>query len=269
MTRYVSIHARHCWRANRCGQVFCDALHAFQSTPAIAGGRIVATMAQPRTMSSFQSTPAIAGGRIVWLGVACFPVFVSIHARHCWRANRSRWRPSPANPSSFNPRPPLLAGESRISRESEMASACFNPRPPLLAGESPVPSAPAPATFCFNPRPPLLAGESFILNVDRPPGAVSIHARHCWRANLFSVRSVGRLGQFQSTPAIAGGRIASHVTPCPLTIFSCTCANITCGVVFLQKITMRIQKNLFRTRACESREPARESSITRGSRLSP
>ena len=35
----------------------------------------------------------------------------------------------------------------------------------------------------FNPRPPLLAGESQVLRHAAPKTFVSIHARHCWRAN--------------------------------------------------------------------------------------
>ena len=38
-------------------------------------------------------------------------VLVSIHARHCWRANQSQQRHQ-SRQSRFNPRPPLLAGES-------------------------------------------------------------------------------------------------------------------------------------------------------------
>ena len=110
----VSIHARHCWRANAFRLLQEREKHQFQSTPAIAGGRMLRA---PRAVVSF---PA-----------------VSIHARHCWRAN-------------------VLAGCCGASRRG-----------------------------------------------------VSIHARHCWRANG-SVKFVG-VGTilFQSTPAIAGGRMVT------------------------------------------------------------
>ena len=87
----VSIHARHCWRANQYQQFRCTALVQFQSTPAIAGGRISCKACAPVWRCSFQSTPAIAGGRI--------PL------------NMTDGRD---NPDRFNPRPPLLAGESPL-----------------------------------------------------------------------------------------------------------------------------------------------------------
>ena len=133
----VSIHARHCWRANPSGwrakwvmrnqfqstpaiaggrirqHRLTDGawlwfqstpaiaggriqqsppLHAvtawFQSTPAIAGGRIRHVVALAGPVPVFQSTPAIAGGRIhAEFGSKASVRNVSIHARHCWRAN--------------------------------------------------------------------------------------------------------------------------------------------------------------------------------------
>ena len=156
--RQVSIRARHCWRAMRRKSSACLRRTRFQSAPAIAGGRCVTT------------------------------------ARLC------AWC------RSFNPRPPLLAGDASFTAGPAHRCPCFNPRPPLLAGDAPAtpcaPPAPpwfqsAPAiaggrcaswgalTFpevSFNPRPPLLAGDAsfaYLLIVD---AAVSIRARHCWRA---------------------------------------------------------------------------------------
>ena len=62
-------------------------------------------------------------------------------------------------------------------------STRFNPRPPLLAGESGGAQRLKRAQHCFNPRPPLLAGESGRDGEMRCTYVVSIHARHCWRAN--------------------------------------------------------------------------------------
>ena len=60
----------------------------FQSTPAIAGGRIPLMIISRLKLMMFQSTPAIAGGRIpAALGITTNDFNVSIHARHCWRAN--------------------------------------------------------------------------------------------------------------------------------------------------------------------------------------
>jgi hypothetical protein len=121
----VSIHARHCWRANRTvlpvtavvARVSIHARHCWRANQlAVVGGP---------TLLPFQSTPAIAGGRTVralmhlgWR--ANLGDFVSIHARHCWRAN------------------PLVAGRQRQARHFT---------------------------------------------------GVSIHARHCWRANPFCIQS--------------------------------------------------------------------------------
>ena len=110
--------------------------------------------------------------------------------------------------SSFNPRPPLLAGDAHgwrvvLNRQlvSIRARHCwramrrlagagiegmkrFNPRPPLLAGDACCVDGGIKLILGFNPRPPLLAGDA------SPPGArewgwvVSTRARHCWRALL-------------------------------------------------------------------------------------
>ena len=63
-------------------------LHMFQSTPAITGGRDRTGQAAGVTTETFQSTPAITGGRDAMI--------TRTICRHC----------------GFNPRPPLLAGET-------------------------------------------------------------------------------------------------------------------------------------------------------------
>ena len=104
---------------------------------------------------------------------------------HCWRlfGGDGAALPLASSHAGFNPRPPLLAGESFDLRRHWRKLVGFNPRPPLLAGESFAASRALTAMWSFNPRPPLLAGES-------PPCV------------LYPVPQ-----QFQSTPAIAGGRI--------------------------------------------------------------
>ena len=265
----------------------------FQSTPAIAGGRILNADHRASLASLFQSTPAIAGGRI-----------------------SQGASPNP-RPSCFNPRPPLLAGESRSCRgrctgsgqfQSTPAIAggrihgmpqfrdpggCFNPRPPLLAGESLRAGGARIRAGSFNPRPPLLAGESVQA---RDPGCVlfvfqstpaiaggrigpayqvavgyvvSIHARHCWRANRSIPAQAVGLKKFQSTPAIAGGRIPSHVTPCQAMVFSGACANLAMPSCVCMKNHRNTIKNLIKTMCCEVREPTGKKPFTRGSRRSP
>ena len=131
----------------------------FNPRPPLLAGECSVTHAAYAWPKSFQSTPAIAGGRMIQVpGTALAAERVSIHARHCWRANASAqalfrarlrfqstpaiaggrmWPPStpPAASSSFNPRPPLLAGECNQTRRRLGPCGGFNPRPPLLAGE--------------------------------------------------------------------------------------------------------------------------------------
>ena len=228
---FVSIHARHCWRANR---LFSGALYqiiVFQSTPAIAGGRILGHSGCGSLRGLFQSTPAIAGGRIRRdYRKYRHPCAVSIHARHCWRANPARdrdtqpvlcvsiharhcWRANPSMADTarvgplFQSTPAIAGGRIQCSAALTVLLGIFNPRPPLLAGESSPAPGPAGTSCIFNPRPPLLAGESAPCWPRASASRFSIHARHCWRANppAFDDRQV--LRHFQSTPAIAGGRI--------------------------------------------------------------
>ena len=154
---------------------------------------------------------------------------VSIRARHCWRANPAKTLATSLSLRSFNPRPPLLAGEPwsytgrraiwKVSirarhcwRANPAASvrlpvaSCFNPRPPLLAGEPPTRCFQTLSQKCFNPRPPLLAGEPTQVNTTRGCLHVSIRARHCWRANL-ALRLVAssRYCRFNPRPPLLAG----------------------------------------------------------------
>ena len=179
----VSIRARHCWRAMRVAPALVKIVSMFQSAPAIAGGRCSMSLLDRSSSDRFQSAPAIAGGR-------CAP-------------GRGRRRA----PGSFNPRPPLLAGDASFFaphvstravsirarhcwRAMPAAPACawcpcarFNPRPPLLAGDALISTRMTSPKRCFNPRPPLLAGDANPLRI-------------------LCAREI----QFQSAPAIAGGR---------------------------------------------------------------
>ena len=85
----VSIRARHCWRAIRGVHDAPSQLSAFQSAPAIAGGRSPISGRLWIGRCTFQSAPAIAGGR-----------------------SRRRNLPRQLR-RCFNPRPPLLAGDPR------------------------------------------------------------------------------------------------------------------------------------------------------------
>ena len=154
----------------------------FQSTPGIAAGRIRAWPSPAATQSCFNPRPALLPGESIALGAGAHKNDVSIHARHCCRANR----PHPALPglgaTSFNPRPALLPGESLRSWWCPGLRRCFNPRPALLPGES----LPPPQT--------------------QRPSNVSIHARHCCRANRQAdVPSRAGGASFNPRPALLPG----------------------------------------------------------------
>ena len=177
----------------------------FQSTPAITGGRDRASEAFASSWLWFQSTPAITGGRDAgaarsWPGRCRFnprpPLLagetrrwtcdvqrkdVSIHARHYWRARHHRDRSHVARSGvSIHARHYWRARPAAY--EAAEGVQCFNPRPPLLAGETRRMLRRTRSNSCFNPRPPLLAGETYPQEPPHDRRSVSIHARHYWRA---------------------------------------------------------------------------------------
>ncbi len=182
----VSIHARHCWRANPTNPACRKTLTLrFQSTPAIAGGR----------------TPSID---CPWRP----PDRVSIHARHCWRANPPRKIEAYMNDCLFQSTPAIAGGRTLVAASEALRMTLFQSTPAIAGGRTLKLAAPSQYHIRFNPRPPLLAGEPKLLNWIRPDTSkfqstpaiaggrtlvfpyavhddllVSIHARHCWRAN--------------------------------------------------------------------------------------
>ena len=176
----------------------------FQSAPAIAGGRCPTIRGSGEGFASFNPRPPLLAGDAA---ASCAPhphAGVSIRARHCWRAMLG-WKKCrdgvivfqsapaiaggrccrqvrrPSTPTSFNPRPPLLAGDARAgvsgfgpSHVSIRARHCWRamPRGPSSSRTG----------RGFNPRPPLLAGDAGGDAKIIQGSAVSIRARHCWRA---------------------------------------------------------------------------------------
>ena len=134
----VSIHARHCWRADRCER------------------GDVGTFAHVSIHARHCWRADRTGGAVERRSLA-----VSIHARHCWRADRRP--PGNVNGVCAFQSTPAIAGERthRLFPGRHFANERFNPRPPLLA------SGP---------------GDGW---VKIEIGDVSIHARHCWRADPF------------------------------------------------------------------------------------
>ena len=155
----VSIRAHHCWRANQGHRSITTSGGVFQSAPTIAGGRIFWPAHNVTSPGRFQSAPTIAGGRITKADIikeirACFNprppllvgesktfpkhkalIAVSIRAHHCWWANL--YPPYLSRIARLFQSAPTIAG-GRINGQGSRAAPCngFNPRPPLLVGES-------------------------------------------------------------------------------------------------------------------------------------
>ncbi len=109
----VSIHAHHYWRAIPVGVVFMIAVkYVFQSTPTITGGRFGADATLVRPSNWFQSTPTITGGRF------CPGCGAALH-RHMFQST-----------------PTITGGRFAGSATGRGGAGGFNPRPPLLAGDS-------------------------------------------------------------------------------------------------------------------------------------
>ena len=132
----VSIRARHCWRAMRdmtTGKI----IHPDVSIRARHCWRAMHDAGGHRTEDvKFQSAPAIAGGRCRSL-MGSWPLpQVSIRARHCWRA-MPLWSPTPSSLTLFQSAPAIAGGRCLASAVKVGSAASFNPRPPLLAGDAP------------------------------------------------------------------------------------------------------------------------------------
>ena len=106
---------------------------------------------------------------------------VSIHARHYWRASHVDTTMVYTH-VLFQSTPAITGGRAADVRQATAGPERFNPRPPLLAGE-----------------PARTAGSALVERV-------SIHARHYWRASRVRIWSTHDGVEFQSTPAITGGR---------------------------------------------------------------
>ena len=177
----VSIRARHHWRAIRAprppqlrsADVSIRARHHWRA--------IQHSMAPRQARDMFQSAPAITGGR-------------SPH-----------WLCADLTSSSFNPRPPSLAGDPggleigavvvgvsirarhhwraiRPASTQWTLSGMFQSAPAITGGRSRARAAGAKGCGCFNPRPPSLAGDPGDDPRHSPAIGVSIRARHHWRA---------------------------------------------------------------------------------------
>ena len=163
-----------------CSQIPARDFH--RSQPLLAGVSREPGPLESRPASLNPRPPLLAGAS--WTAARAPRMLRCFNPRRPLLAGESGSRPAVARSAEgFNPRPPLLAGESCPGGGASRPTTCFNPRPPLLAGESCGPAAAGGQCRGFNPRPPLLAGESAAILLAHWSVCVSIHARHCWRAN--------------------------------------------------------------------------------------
>ena len=155
----VSIHARHYWRARLSWAARPLAVLMFQSTPAITGGRDWRQPHAALQRNRFQSTPAITGGR---------------DALAVW---------SRCTAPGFNPRPPLLAGETPARSSRPTSLSLFQSTPAITGGRDGVPFFVRPGAGSFQSTPAITGGRDPGRGAgQRWPERVSIHARHYWRA---------------------------------------------------------------------------------------
>ncbi len=145
----------------------------FQSAPAIAGGRCTQrALVAAVTRRCFNPRPPLLAGDARHDDAGLVLVVVSIRARHCWRAMHAHFARGAGDAGvSIRARHCWRAMRAwRFAAASRRPS--FNPRPPLLAGDAASRAPAAPAACCFNPRPPLLAGDAGpSVGVQRRPGA--------------------------------------------------------------------------------------------------
>ena len=107
----------------------------------------------------------------------------------------------------FQSTPTITGGRCIAPCSDGGGTVSFNPRPPLLAGDASSRAAPLLPATCFNPRPPLLAGDATATVTVRTGLGVfqstpTITGGRC----RSPTRTPTRPRQFQSTPTITGGR---------------------------------------------------------------
>ena len=180
----VSIRSRRCRREIRKAGRRKAANMSFNPLPPLPAGDTRPPMGKASLVGEFQSAPAVAGGRYNLSEAARMAGYaVSIRSRRCRREIRRgaaiarvafQFQSAPAvaggryhadvdcyiNSCSFNPLPPLPAGDT--SREIPLTPhlAGFNPLPPLPAGDTLPHAADRHHRRRFNPLPPLPAGDT-------------------------------------------------------------------------------------------------------------
>ena len=180
----VSIHARHYWRASRgapawCGWALRVSIHARHYWRASQPVSPRPTWAR----CCFNPRPPLLASEPGYNAFLQALAAVSIHARHYWRASpagrtgrMASWR------VSIHARHYWRASRAGIA--AQFALRRFQSTPAITGERAPTGCGLTRSTPCFNPRPPLLASEPGYNAFLQALAAVSIHARHYWRASL-------------------------------------------------------------------------------------
>ena len=195
------------------GSNTCSGLSSFQSAPAIDGGRSLAPSALTPSKQGFNPRPPSMAGDPPHFRAGRAGRVVSIRARHRWRAIPTRQvRRRPECVVSIRARHRWRAIPSRSG--SRCAGRWFQSAPAIDGGRSRCGSGCPGTRFRFNPRPPSMAGDPGQRQLAVGRCAVSIRARHRWRAIPAPARRGAASVLFQSAPAIDGGRSASRAIHC-------------------------------------------------------
>ncbi len=210
----VSIRARHHWRAIRlmavCSSgIFRVSIRARHHWRAILG--YADSMADAK---AFQSAPAITGGRSR-LGVPCLRLTTCFNPRPPSLAGDPSCAAVPSSGWQFQSAPAITGGRSWHKRYLDRCLEAFQSAPAITGGRSKVDAVITDPPYGFNPRPPSLAGDPALhRTTKRCHSFVSIRARHHWRAIQIGhwIRPPRRM--FQSAPAITGGRSVACGSVC-------------------------------------------------------
>ncbi len=240
----VSIRARHCWRAMLTSVRPADFNHeGFNPRPPLLAGDAAGRGVADETAKVSIRARHCWRAMLLWYAQRQHDGHVSIRARHCWRAMREAG----------------IAAQA-MARVSIRARHCWRAMLYNMQHKERLRQVSIRARHCWRAmRAPTCRAPNGV--------TVSIRARHCWRAmpELEPIE-VTIQPQFQSAPAIAGGRCASLPTPCQSCTFSCSRANV-CSTIPLVKQTYASKEEKHRTTTTyEACEPVRRNAITPGSR---
>ena len=213
-----------------CVRVSTTALLMFQSAPAIAGGRCRRTPGRGQRMAGFNPRPPLLAGDAFMPAPprACRHGFnprppllagdarqlcpqlvgqpVSIRARHCWRAMPQHGADG-ADHAGFQSAPAIAGGRCTVTVTIAIPGFRFQSAPAIAGGRCRARNAES-----IEPEPvSIRARHCWRAMLGRRGGTcasarVSIRARHCWRAMPVGPKHARQVVEFQSAPAIAGGR---------------------------------------------------------------